>query len=229
VGALFVSIATGAVGICLGIAGYALGARGLGSLAVGDNGTAGVLRWSVESPAQGSYVRIRLPGVTSTATADEDFVGSVLDELYVVRDRGGGLFADVFASHAFRYRVTEQPESVQLAVDFRGVREEIDFPPTTGDRAVVLQPREAEELGSPLTVRGYARLFEGLVTVSLLDREREVISSKTVRANDWTAAWGLFETTLEFSGYHGLATLRVGSRSPRDGTFVGTETEIFLE
>ncbi len=34
VGALFVSVATGAVGIVLGIAGYALGARTLGSLAV---------------------------------------------------------------------------------------------------------------------------------------------------------------------------------------------------
>lgn len=34
VGALFVSIAMGAVGICLGIAGYVLGARRLGSLVV---------------------------------------------------------------------------------------------------------------------------------------------------------------------------------------------------
>ncbi len=34
VGALFVSIATGAVGIVLGITGYVLGARRLGSLAV---------------------------------------------------------------------------------------------------------------------------------------------------------------------------------------------------
>ena len=34
VGVLFVSVATGAVGIVLGLAGYALGARGLGRLAV---------------------------------------------------------------------------------------------------------------------------------------------------------------------------------------------------
>ena len=34
VGILFVSVATGAVGIMLGVAGYALGARKLGSLAV---------------------------------------------------------------------------------------------------------------------------------------------------------------------------------------------------
>jgi hypothetical protein len=190
---------------------------------------AGVPRWSVESPADGGYVRVRFPGVTSTEMTDEDFVGSELDELYVVRDRGGGLFADAFAMHASRYRVTELPESGRLAVDFRGVREELEHPPTTSDKVVVLQPREAEKVGSPLMVQGYARLFEGQVTISLLDRDQGVISSRTVRANDWTTAWGLFAATLEYSGYKGLATLRVGSNSPRDGSFVGTETEIFLE
>ena len=194
-----------------------------------DGEPAAVPRWSAESPAEGGYVRLHFPGVTSTEITDEDFVGSILNELYVVRDSGGGLFVDVFATHAFRYRVTGFPESGMLAVDLRGVREGVEFPPTTGDEVVVLQPREAEEVGSPLTVQGYARPFEGRVTASLLDRDREVISSKTVRANDWTTAWGLFEATLEYSGYEGLATLRVGSRSPRNGSFVGTETEIFLE
>ncbi len=192
-------------------------------------GTAGVPRWSVESPPEGGYVRLHFPGVTSTEIANEDFVGSILDELYVVRGRGGGLFVDVFAMHAFRYRVTELPESGRLAVDLRGLREELELPPTTADEVVVLQPREAEEVGSPLLVHGYARLFEGRVTVSLLGRDREVISSKTVRANDWTTAWGLFTATLEYSGYEGLARLRVGSSSPRDGSFVGTETEVFLK
>jgi len=194
-----------------------------------DGERAGVPRWSVESPPEGGYVRLRFPGVTSTEVAYEDFVGSILDELYVVRGRGGGLFADVFATHAFRYRITELPESGRLALDLRGVSEGVEFPPTTGDKVVVLQPREAEEVGSPLMVQGYARLFEGQVTVSLLDREREIISSETVRANDWVKVWGLFEAPLEYSGYEGLATLRVGSRSPRDGSFVGTETEVFLE
>ncbi len=78
-------------------------------------------------------------------------------------------------------------------------------------------------------MQGYTRLPEGQFKVSLLSREREVLSSKTVRVNDRAAAWGLFETTLEFSDYEGLATLRVGSGSPRDNSFVGTETEVFLE
>ena len=193
-----------------------------------DGKPAGVPRWTTESPAQGGYVRLRFPGVSSTRVADKDLIGSVLDELYVVRGRDGGLFADAFAFHEFRYRVTEMPESGRLAVDFRGVAQELDLPPTTGDKVVVVRPREAEEVASPLSVRGYARLFEGQVTVSLLDREREVISSKTVRANDWTTAWGLFEAKLEYSGYEGLATLRVGSRSPKDGSFVGKEIEVFL-
>ncbi len=189
----------------------------------------GVPRWTVESPEEGGYVRLRFPGVRSTRLAHEDFVGSVLNELYVVRDRGGGLFADVFGTHGFRYRVTELPESGRLAVDLRGISEEIRFPPTTGDRSVVLQPREAEEVESPIDVSGYARLFKGQVTASLLDRERDVLASKTVRTNDWASAWGRFGATLEFSGYEGLATLRVGGRSAKAGSFVGTETEVLLE
>ena len=195
----------------------------------GGDGRAGVPRWTVESPEEGGYARLRFPGVRSTGVAHEDFVGSVLNGLYVVRDRGGGLFADVFGTHGFHYRVTELPESGRLAVDFHGVPEEIRFPPTMGDRSVVFQPREAEEVESPIDVKGYARLFEGRVTASLLDRERDVLASKTVRANDWASAWGRFGATLEFSGYEGLATLRVGGRSAKDGSFVGTETELLLE
>lgn len=152
----------------------------------------------------------------------------MLDEPYVVRDRGGGLSADVFALHRFRYRVTERPESGQLAADFNGAPEEIGFPPTTGDKAVVLQPREAEQVESSIDVRGYVRLFEGRVTVSLLDWDSETLASETVLSNDWATVWGLFETRIEFSGYEGLATLRVGSRCPKDGSFVGTEIEVFL-
>jgi len=195
----------------------------------GGDGRAGVPRWTVESPEEGGYVRLRFPGVRSTRVAHEDFVGSVLDELYVVRDSGDGLFVDVFGTHGFRYRVTELPESGHLAVDLRGVPEEIRFPPTTGDRSVVLQPREAEEVESPIDVKGYARLFEGQVTASLLDRERDVLASETVWTDDWASAWGRFGATLEFSDYEGLATLRVSGRSSKDGSFVGTETEVFLE
>ena len=188
----------------------------------------GVPRWTVESP-EGGATSASASGVRSTRLAHEDFVGSTLNELYVVRDRGSGLFVDVFGTHGFRYRVTDMPESGRLAVDLRGISEEILFPPTTGNRSVVPQLREAEEVESPIDVRGYARHFEGQVTASLRERERDILASKTVRINDWATAWDLFQTTLEFSGYEGLATLRVGGRSAKDGSFVGTETEVFLE
>lgn len=195
----------------------------------GDGGDAGVPLWSVERPGDGGYVRLRFPGIVSTATGHEDLIGSILSEFYVVRDRDGGLFADVFAMHEFRYRVVERPESGQLAVDFHGVPQEIDFPPTTGDRAVVLQPREAEEVESPLDVRGYAQPLRGQVTVSLFDREQDVLATKTVRVDDRASAWSRFQTTLEFSGYEGLATIHIVSGSPNNGSLVGTETEVFLE
>lgn len=192
------------------------------------DGKAGIPRWSAESPVKGGYVRLRFPGIGSTQIAHEDFVGSAIDELYVVRDRRDGLFTDVFATHAFRYRVTQMREAGRLALDFRGVSDEVPFPPTTGEEAVVLRPREAEEVESPIEVRGYARPFEGRLTVSILDRDRETLVSKTVRTGDWASAWGHFETALGVPGYRGPATVRVGYRSPKDGSFVGTETEIFV-
>lgn len=93
---------------------------------------------------------------------------------------------------------------------------------------VVLQPREAKEVGAPLTVRGYTRVSKDTLEVSLLDREREVISSKTVRVGGRTSTWEFFETTLEFSeNYEGLAILRVVGT--QGSAFTGTETQIFLK
>lgn len=190
----------------------------------------GVPDWSLEKPPEGGYVRLRFPGVTSTKIGGESLVGNIMDALYVVRDRDDGMFVDVFSMDAFRYRVTELPETGQLALDFREVRGGLDLPPMqTSEKVVVLQPRVSEEVNSPLTVRGYSRLFEARTTVTLVGREGEVLASETVLADDWTSAWGRYEATLEFSGYEGLATLRVGGESPRDGTFVGAEMEIIIE
>ena len=185
---------------------------------------------------RGGYVRVRLPGVSSTEIAGEDFVGSVVDGLYVIRDPGGGLFVDVFALRPFLYRVTELPGTGQLAVDFRPAEGGFRYPPVRGENAVVVQPREAEEVRSPLAVEGYSRLPGKRTTVSLLDREGAVISSTTVRADGGTGdggAWNPYEATLTFSGYKGLATLRVGGANPRGGprgiTYEGAKAEIIIE
>ena len=65
-----------------------------------DGRPAGVPRWSVESPPEGGYVRVRFPAITATEITDEDFVGSVLDELYVVRDWGGCLRTASLCTHS---------------------------------------------------------------------------------------------------------------------------------
>jgi hypothetical protein len=193
----------------------------------------GVPAWSLESPPQGGYVRLRFPGVSSTATEGNDFIGSIMGRLYVVGDPEGGLFVDVFATSTFRYRVTELPDTGQLAVDFRPAAGELRFPPATGENAVVVQPREAETVESPLTVEGYSRLPGARTYVSLIGRDGEVISSKAVRAGDRAVAWDAYEATLEFSGYEGVARLLVGGERPggypRGVTFDGADAEIIVE
>ncbi len=198
-----------------------------------DGDAPGVPAWSLESPPEGGYVRLRFPGVSSTATGDKNFIGSTVDRLYVVGDPGGGLFVDVFALSSFRYRVTELPDTGQLVVDFRSAMGERRFPPTTGENAVVVQPREAQTVSSPLTIEGYSRLPEAQTYVSLIGRNGEMISSKMVRANDRVVAWDAYETTLKFSGYEGIARLLVGGEKPSGYpggvTFEGTATEIVIE
>lgn len=198
-----------------------------------DGNVPGVPVWFLESPPEGGYVRVRFPGLSSTATGGKDFVGSVMDRLYVVDDPGGGLFVDVFAASSFRYRVTALPDTGQLAVDFRPAENGLRFAPTTGENAVIVQPREAETVKSPLTVEGYSRLPGARTHVSLIGRDGGVISSRTVRADDRAVAWETFEATLEFSGYEGIARLLVGGERPggypRGVTFEGADTEIVVE
>lgn len=148
-----------------------------------DGESAGIPRWSVESPQKEGYVRVRFPGVAATAVPDKNLVGSLANKVHMVRD--GGLFADIFANRKVQYRVTESNRDGQLYIDFRSTRGSVDLPPTTGERVVVLQPREAKEVGAPLTVRGYTRVSKDKLEVSLLDRE--VISSKTVRVGGRTS------------------------------------------
>lgn len=52
----------------------------------------------------------------------------------------------------------------------------------------MVQPREAEEVASPLIVEGYSHFSGGEVKISLSNAEREVIVSKTVRIDGRDAA-----------------------------------------
>jgi hypothetical protein len=194
----------------------------------GSGEGAGVPRWSLEKPREGGYLRLYLPGVTSTRTAGEDLVGLVADAYYVVRQPEGGLFVDVLALGAFEYRVTELAETGQIALDFRNAPGGLTCPAVQAESTVVTQPCEAEEVAAwePLAVEGYSRDPEGSLSVVLLDEDGAPIATEAGRAEDADGAWGYFETTVTApSSYEGLATLRVSEQSS-GGASAGVEVPV---
>ena len=71
---------------------------------------------------------------------------------------------------------------------------------------------------SPITVRGYANVFEAQFMVQIRDGAGTVLSAKTVTASCGTGCWGTFLTTLPYSvAIDQWGTLRVYSASAKDG------------
>ncbi len=186
--------------------------------------------WSLSSPTGEGYARITFPDVDATSVSDGTFGGSILDNFYVVRAPGGGMFVDLFATGAFQYRVTELSDPGRLVVDYRPASVDLSFPiPAQSEKTVLFEPRKGEAVTSPLRVSGYSRNFEASNTIVLRDPSGSVLSRSTVLSNDWAETWGYFEASLEFPAFEGQATLQVGSQSPRDGSFEGTEVPITYE
>lgn len=180
--------------------------------------------WTLSSPTGEGYARITFPTVDATSVSDLTFGGSIMDNLYVVRAPGGGMFVDVFATGAFQYRVIELSEPGRLALDYRPASVDLSFPiPAQDEKTVLLQPREGEAITSPLRVAGYSRNSEASNTIILRDSSGNLLSRSTVLSNDWLETWGYFDASLEFPSFEGPATLLVGSESPRDGSFEGVE------
>ena len=183
--------------------------------------------WSLSSPAGEGYARITFPDIDATSETDGMFGGSILDNFYVVRAPGGGLFVDVFATGAFRYRVIELSEPGRLVLDYHPKNGDLRFPiPAQAKKTVLFEPRQGEAIISPQRVSGYSRNFEASNTIMLRDSNGNVLSRRTVLSNDWTETWGYFEASLEFASFEGPATLRVGGVSPRDGSFEGVEVPV---
>jgi hypothetical protein len=183
--------------------------------------------WSLSSPTGEGYARITFPGVGDTLVSDGAFGGSILDNFYVVRAPGGGMFVDVFATGAFQYRVTELSDPGRLVLDYRPAGVDLSLPiPARAERTVLFQPREGEAITSPLRVSGYSRNFEASNTIVLRDSSGNVLSRSTILSNDWAETWGYFEAWLEFPAFTGRATLQAGSESPRDGSFEGAEVPV---
>ena len=192
----------------------------------GSDGTADGTRELAFERREG-YARIAFANVEVTLDSDGGFGGSILDNFYVVRAPGGGLFVDLYATGAFQYRVTELSDPGRLVVDYRRASVDLSFPiPVQAQRTVVFEPRPREATKSPLAVSGYSRNPEASNTIVLVDADGSVLARSTVLSNDWLDTWGYFETTLEFPAFEGTATLRVGAESARDGSFGGAEVPV---
>ncbi len=188
----------------------------------GSSPASQVPRWSLSSPEGEGYARIMLPDVEAISISDGEFGGSIMDNFYVVRAPGGGVFVDFFATKAFQYRVIELSDPGRLVLDFRPASVELSFPiPAQAAKTVLFEPREGEAVKSPLRVTGYSRNSEALNVVRLVDSDGSVLSESTALSNDWLDTWGYFDTSIEFPAFDGPTTLMVGGESPRDGSFEG--------
>lgn len=204
--------------------GYERAVIGFGS---GDVPASGVPAWSLSSPEREGYARITFPGLVITSVPDGILGGSILDNFYVVRAPGGGLFMDVFATGAFQYWVTELEDPARLAIDYRPASVDLGSPiPAREARTVLFEPRVGEAVTSPLWVSGYSRNPEASNTLTLVDAGGNVLSRSTVLSNDWLDTWGYFEASLEFPPFEGQAILRAGGQSARDGSFEGVEAPV---
>jgi hypothetical protein len=183
--------------------------------------------WSLSHPTGEGYVRITFPDIDATSETDGIFGGSILDNFYVVRAPGGGMFVDVFATGAFRYRVMELSNPGRLVLDYHPTSVDLSFPiPARAKKTVLFEPRQGEAITSPLRVSGYSRNFEASNTITLRASSGKILFQRTVLSNDWTETWGYFKASLEFPAFERLATLRVGGESPRDGSFEGVEVPV---
>jgi Immunoglobulin-like domain of bacterial spore germination len=183
--------------------------------------------WSLSSPTGEGYARITFREVETTSVSDGSLGGFILDNFYVVRAPGGGMFIDLLATGAFQYRVTELSDPGRLVIDYRPADVELSFPlPAQAERTVLFEPRVGEAATNPLRISGYSRNFEASNTVMLRDSNGEVLLQSTVLSNDWLDAWGYFEASLEIPVFEGQALLQVGTESPRDGSFEGAEVPI---
>jgi hypothetical protein len=188
-----------------------------------------VPEWTLVRPIDDLILRVTLPSIRDTATSDGRFSDSLLKSFYVVRERKRGMFVDIIARQAFVYRVLELSNPARLVVDFKpGAAPSKASPPAVGGNTVLVEPRAGARIENPLTISGYSRNFEASNEVVLADSDGEMLIRRTVRSSDWTSTWGSFTATLDLPSYDGKATLRVGARSARDGTFEGAEIPVHV-
>jgi Immunoglobulin-like domain of bacterial spore germination len=196
-------------------------------LGTGDEPAESVPEWTLMSSADDGLLRVTLPSTSATGVSNGKLGDALLESFHVVRAPEGGMFVDVFARKAFVYRVLELSDPARLVVDFKPGGKDLEVPlPAVGGNTVLVEPRADARIGDPITVYGYSRNFEASNTIVLIDSDGEVVIRRTVLSNDWTSTWGYFEATLDLPPFSGKGTLRVGSKSARDGTFEGVEIPV---
>ena len=196
-------------------------------LGTGEEPARVVPRWTLSSPNGDGLTRIHLPSVSATGVSDGKFDEGLLDDFHVVHDPEGGMFVDVTARKAFRYRTLELTHPARLVVDFQPAGSSLKKPPpAAGGKTVLVEPRSGARVSDPLTISGYSRNFEAANTVVLKDARGRELVRETVTANDWITTWGYFEATLDLPPFRGKGVLQVGTASARDGSFEGVEIPV---
>ena len=186
-----------------------------------------VPRWTLSSPEGDGLTRIHLPSVSATGVSDGGFGEGLLNDFHVVHDPDGGMFVDVTARKAFRYRTLELADPARLVVDFQPAGSPLKKPPSSaGGKTVLIEPRSGARVSDPLTISGYSRNFEAANTVVLKDGKGRELVRETVTANDWITTWGYFEATLDLPPFRGKGILQVGTASARDGSFEGVKIPV---
>ncbi|MEJ7840811.1 MAG: Gmad2 immunoglobulin-like domain-containing protein [Rubrobacter sp.] len=196
-------------------------------LGAGEEPAGVVPRWTLASPEGDGLTRIHLPSASATGVSDGRFGDGLVKGFHVVRAPEGGMFVDVTARRAFRYRTLELADPARLVVDFQPARTLLKRPlPATGGETVLVEPRSGARVSDPLTVSGYSRNFEAANTIVLKDDGGRELARETVTANDWSTTWGYFEATLDLPPFSGKGVLQVGTSGARDGSFEGVEIPV---
>lgn len=98
------------------------------------------------------------------------------------------------------------------------------IPPSPGTKPaiVVKAPRPQEEIVSPVTVSGTAEVFEGTVTIRLLDADGNELAAMRTQASCGTGCRGTFSVKLAFfTPRWQTGTVQVYGASAQDGSAVG--------
>lgn len=196
-------------------------------LGTGEKPAETIPKWTLASPKGDGLLRVTLPSTSATCVSDGRFGEGLLASYHVVRAPEGGMFVDFFARKAFHYKVLEIGDPARLVLDFKPTGADLKMPlPVEGGNTVLVEPRSKARISDPVSVSGYSRNFEAANTITLTDSDGKVLVRRRVLSNDWGTTWGYFEATFDLPAFAGKGTLKVGTRSARDGSFEGVEIPV---